>query len=122
MRRSSETAWTVDPAKKHQDAATRRKGWFRSKRETTVGAAPGTLIQDPCAPQPVLRVIAYGPDDFLDRPVEDPGELPELIGQRPVTWLNVDGHAGTLGIARSAPRGVAPLTRSLDELELPRAS
>ena len=36
--------------------------------------------------------------------------------ERAGTWINVDGHAGTLGIARSAPAGVAPLTRTLEEL------
>jgi NADH-quinone oxidoreductase subunit G len=37
------------------------------------------------------------------------------------TWLNVDGHPGKLGIARSAPAGVAPLTRTLEELAQRRA-
>jgi len=36
--------------------------------------------------------------------------------ERTGTWLNVDGIAGTLSIARSAPSGVAPLTRTLEEL------
>jgi len=36
--------------------------------------------------------------------------------ERTGTWLNVDGHRGALGIARSAPPGVPPLTRTLDEL------
>ena len=36
--------------------------------------------------------------------------------ERTGTWLNVDGIAGTLAIARSAPPGVAPLTRTLEEL------
>jgi NADH-quinone oxidoreductase subunit G len=38
--------------------------------------------------------------------------------ERTGTWINVDGHAGRLGIARSAPAGVAPLTRTLTELAL----
>jgi NADH-quinone oxidoreductase subunit G len=36
--------------------------------------------------------------------------------ERTGTWINVDGHAGSLSIARSAPPGVAPLVRSLAEL------
>ncbi len=36
--------------------------------------------------------------------------------ERAGTWINVDGHAGTLSIARAAPPGVAPLTRTLDEI------
>ncbi|MBC8451491.1 MAG: hypothetical protein H8D72_02150, partial [Planctomycetes bacterium] len=33
------------------------------------------------------------------------------------TWINVDGHKGRLTIARVAPSGVQPLTRSLGELQ-----
>ena len=36
--------------------------------------------------------------------------------ERVGTWINVDGHRGALGIARAAPPGVAPLTRTLDAL------
>ena len=36
--------------------------------------------------------------------------------ERTGTWLNIDGLRGTLAIARSAPAGVAPLTRTLEEL------
>ena len=38
------------------------------------------------------------------------------------TWINVDGHAGRLSVARRAPARVEPLTRSLDRLrELARS-
>ena len=33
------------------------------------------------------------------------------------TWINVDGHAGRLTVARVAPAGVQPLERSLKELQ-----
>lgn len=36
--------------------------------------------------------------------------------ERAGTWINVDGHVGTLAIARAAPPRVAPLTRTLDEI------
>ena len=36
--------------------------------------------------------------------------------ERTGTWVNVDGQRGALAIARAAPSGVAPLTRTLDEL------
>ena len=36
--------------------------------------------------------------------------------ERTGTWVNVDGHRGTLDVARSAPPGVPPLTRTLEEL------
>jgi NADH-quinone oxidoreductase subunit G len=53
-------------------------------------------------------------------PLDVPAAVLELgvpdCSERTGTWLNVDGHAGTLAIARSAPRGVAPLLRTLEEL------
>ena len=53
-------------------------------------------------------------------PLDAPAACIEIgvpdASERTGTWLNLDGHAGTLGIARSAPAGVAPLTRTLDEL------
>ncbi|MEQ1893698.1 MAG: hypothetical protein ABL998_14230, partial [Planctomycetota bacterium] len=36
--------------------------------------------------------------------------------ERTGTWLNIDGVRGTLAIARSAPAGVAPLVRTLEEV------
>jgi NADH-quinone oxidoreductase subunit G len=36
--------------------------------------------------------------------------------ERTGTWLNIDGIVGSLAIARPAPAGVAPLTRTLQEL------
>ncbi len=57
----------------------------------TVGATPGTLRIHPDAPRPVVRVMAYGPDDFSEQEVEDPESLAPLLGKWPVTWVNVDG-------------------------------
>jgi NADH-quinone oxidoreductase subunit G len=55
-------------------------------------------------------------------PLDAPAACVEIgipdASERTGTWINVDGHAGTLGIARSAPAGVAPLTRTLAELAL----
>ena len=42
--------------------APRRKGRKAWARRTPPGAPPGTLLPDPKAPPPVIRVIAYGPD------------------------------------------------------------
>jgi len=41
--------------------------------------------------------------------------MPEQV-EKSGTWINVDGHAGKLHIARSAPAGVEPLTRTLSAL------
>jgi magnesium transporter len=55
------------------------------------GSAPGTLVPDPDAPQPVIRILAYGPDQMLERRIFDIGEIDKIVGLFPVTWVNVDG-------------------------------
>jgi hypothetical protein len=62
-----------------------------------------------------LRLIAITP-----HPVHSPATL-ACIGaptaaERTGTWINVDGHAGRLTIARPAPAGVRPLTSTLEDL------
>ena len=53
-------------------------------------------------------------------PLDVPAAYVEIgvpdASERTGTWINVDGHPGMLSIARSAPPGVAPLGRTLDEL------
>ena len=53
-------------------------------------------------------------------PLEAPAACVQIgtpdCAERTGTWLNVDGIEGRLSVARSAPAGVAPLTRTLDEL------
>ena len=63
------------------------------------GAAPGTLSVNPSWPRPKIRVIAYGPDDFVEQDVSDPAELPALLARWPVTWIDVVGlgDAETIG-------------------------
>lgn len=68
-------------------ASTRR----RFHRRTPPGAPPGSLVADPAAPRPVLRVIAYGPDRCAEKEIQSPAEVRAFLGQYPVTWLNVDG-------------------------------
>ncbi len=62
-----------------------------------------------------LRLIA-----ILPRPLEAPSAQVQIgcptAAERTGTWINVDGHAGRLAIARPAPRGVGPLTATLADL------
>ncbi len=66
---------------------------FRKKRRGTPGTSPGTLIPDPHAVHPKIRVIAYGPDDLKESEIGDINALKAVLGQFPVTWVNVDGLA-----------------------------
>ncbi|MDX2114594.1 MAG: magnesium/cobalt transporter CorA [Planctomycetota bacterium] len=61
------------------------------KRRSKPGAAPGTMIVDPQAPKPRVRLIAFGPDEFLETEVEDLEKIAQIRGRFPVIWVNVDG-------------------------------
>jgi magnesium transporter len=61
------------------------------RRPEIIGAAPGTVTVDPRAPQPVITVIAYGPDQYREQQLTSVEELNGLVGQAPMTWINVDG-------------------------------
>lgn len=73
------------------DAKHGRPRRARSSRRPPPGASPGTMVVDPSLPPPVMRVIQYGPDAVSERKLSDPGEAPDLLGQAPVTWIDVDG-------------------------------
>jgi len=55
------------------------------------GSSPGLLIADPDSPPPIIRVIAYGPEEIVEKTIEDLAEAEALIGRTPVAWINVDG-------------------------------
>jgi magnesium transporter len=63
----------------------------RIRRQTPPGAAPGSVVPDPGAPRPIVRVIAYGPGEFIEKPIASLDELPTLLARHPVTWINIDG-------------------------------
>jgi magnesium transporter len=45
-----------------------------------------------------MQAFSYGPAEIHERAITDVSKLGEIVGQQPVTWLNVDGvgHAGTV--------------------------
>ena len=55
------------------------------------GTAPGTLAIDPHACKPTISVIAYGPEDLVEKDDVGPGELRQYLDKYPATWVNVDG-------------------------------
>src|SRR2546423_12684662 len=66
-------------------------------RRTEPGASPGLIAPDPSQPKPEIQAIAYGPSDLIEKQVADVTGAFALVGQRPVTWINVEG----LGDART---------------------
>lgn len=70
----------------------RKKPLTRVKdRRPPAGSPPGTLVVDPDAPQPIVRVIAFGPDQLHEELHTEPEKISDLMAQWPVTWVNVDG-------------------------------
>ncbi len=79
----------------------RRKPLFQ--RRTPPGAAPGTLVVDPTAPKPVVKLMAYGPQDVTEaelKTLADLDKIPQILQQYPVTWVNVDGLGDAEVVAR----------------------
>jgi magnesium transporter len=67
----------------------RRIAW--TPHHAPIYAPPGSITVDPAAPKPVIRVIAYGPDQFIDQPIRKPEQIRDFLHTYPVTWVNVDG-------------------------------
>lgn len=60
-------------------------------RRTKPGARPGTIVADPLAPRPEIRVIGYGPDAVFEQDVAGVEELRPYLNRETVTWINVNG-------------------------------
>lgn len=67
----------------------RKKFWKRRLAQTYV--PPGTLTCNPYTQKSLIRVIAYGPDAFIEQTLSDVDEIAQFAGKWPVTWVNVDG-------------------------------
>jgi magnesium transporter len=60
-------------------------------RRTRPGAVPGVIQSDPDSSPPEIRVIQYGPNQYLDQTLESARDISGLLGQAPVTWVNING-------------------------------
>ncbi len=66
----------------------------RRKRKHThkpAGTPPGVILPAPDAPAPVIRVMAYGPEQFTEEAVTHLSQIQNILKQHPVLWLDVDG-------------------------------
>lgn len=82
----------------------------RFKRRSNPGAAPGTVLADPVAPKPVIRVIAYGPGGVVEQSIATLAEAEPLFAQHSVVWVNVDGLGDAAVITQFGARfGLHPL-------------
>jgi magnesium transporter len=69
-------------------------------RRTEPGASPGMILPDPSHHAPTIHVIAYGANGVLERDVKTADEARALVGQNPVTWINVEGLGDAATIER----------------------
>ena len=55
------------------------------------GAPPGTLTVRAEAAQPIIGMIAYGPERYTEEEIRDLTSVKDALGALPVTWINVNG-------------------------------
>lgn len=60
-------------------------------RRTPPGTPPGTLVADPEAPHPVIRILAYGPEEVVEHEITEPGRVRDFLNKWPVLWVDVEG-------------------------------
>lgn len=80
----------------------RRRSREKVKRRAPIGAPPGTMIADPTAHRPEVRIMAYGPDGVVERTLERAEQIREFIegpSRRPVVWIDVAGLGDAATIA-----------------------
>ena len=70
---------------------TKLKRRHKDRHRTPPGSPPGTLMVDPEAPKPVIRVMSYGPEALHEQTVESVGDVETLLGKHAVTWVDVAG-------------------------------
>ncbi len=65
-----------------------------------LGTSAGTLFADPEAQPPVIRVLEYDADNFVESEVARSDDVAALYGRQAVTWVNVDGLGDADVVAR----------------------
>lgn len=61
------------------------------KRRTAVGARPGTLVTASDSKPPVVHVLSYGPDDFIDVDITNLDERLTHRDDERMSWIDVQG-------------------------------
>jgi magnesium transporter len=69
-------------------------------RRSLPGSAPGTLIADPNALQPTVRLVAYGPAGVLEEEIADVRTIVHRLQEWPVAWIRVAGLGDVSLIAK----------------------
>jgi len=101
------------------------KNRTRRQRSITrmVNHPPGTLLADPSAPKPTMRVMSFGPEELDELTPASVEEIRPLIGRRRVLWIDVDGLGDAETIRQlGAIAGMHPLAMEdvLDATQRPK--
>lgn len=75
-----------------------RQGHFQ--RRTKPGAPPGSIEVDPQAPHPLVRLTAFGPDEFEEHALDDLDTLRQIADRAAVVWVHVEGLGDAATIRR----------------------
>jgi magnesium transporter len=80
------------------------------KRNPPIGARPGTLAIPEDSPPPRIFLFDYGPEEFVERPIESLSELEPFARTETVTWIDVQGMGDESTLRRIAELfGIHPL-------------
>jgi magnesium transporter len=71
----------------------------RFHRRNLPGSSPGTLIIDPQAVRPTIKIIAYDAESEIEETVQNVDAIRSYLLKWPVVWINVEG-LGDAGIIR----------------------
>lgn len=80
----------------------RRRRFYRIRRRTRPGAAPGTVAVDPKAHPTVIDVVGYGPEGSAEAKSASLADVSEFLARWPVTWVDVQGLADADALHRLA--------------------
>ena len=81
-------------------AARHRFHYQRRKRRAPAGAPPGTLVVDPQAVQPRVRVTGYDPQRLEAADISQAAQITPWLERWPVLWVDVEG-LGDLELIRA---------------------
>ena len=64
---------------------------LRIQRRTQPGASPGTVTADPSQPKPEVTAFAYNGEKCHQQTLSDLTQIPQLLADYAVVWINVEG-------------------------------
>ena len=62
-----------------------------ARRRTKPGTAPGSMIVDPNANPTIIRVMAFGGSEFIEKEVKDIAEIHAIMAAHRSLWIDVIG-------------------------------